>query len=629
MERFIIDPKNISPESIKQDFIDYLNTRLEALKWKGFFESSAGQLIVNFITGYAAFLIYHLTVGRREAYLTSAENRSSHIGIAQNLSYSVFRGRNATLDITMTAVEEPLIFRKWDIIGSVSDRDVIVLEDIIINTGFSGVVRAIIGSIGEEEILVDSNILKPFRFKSSNVSEDIELYFNNELITFTKQIKDLTDRKHVLISNPFGSVDLYYLNDQEPIYDTGDIFKIKFIRFVDLNFVLQDVQLFNSEVVSVVISSLTTMPEDNNAIKVNAPLYFETQFKIRGRNDFKKFFRTLDPSIIDTNGRDYSPSVVELSYVRDNLENFSITQKQAFLETLSSDLPFGVVAPFISNPERSEIGLNINISLKRSVLDPSNQVRQVLSAYEKKLQLLINYEELEEAISDLGFVRSIRISSDLKVRANTTFYQKRDFVVETLNCGEPKFEFFKHIRKSGSTEPLWPTVEGQTVVDGRIVWQARDDSTCQLPVWEANRDYQLGDRVIRTEPNGLLVFVCVKRENVSASALPTWDIELGAITNDRQLIWQTVEITGSPSLWQPNASYETGDTVLPFIDAEVAVQVVGYRSQSGVTPPVFPSSENIFFEDGEILWVSRNREGKNIRLDWNEYAIIKESVVLS
>lgn len=622
MERFIINPQSISPSEIKADLLAYLESKPDFLRWKDFLASSAGQIIIDYIVGYAAFLIYHITVARREAYLTHAENRSSHIAISQNLSYSTFRGRNPILNITFQAQNQPIIFTKWQEIGEVNETSILVLEDTIINTGDFAVVPCIIGNILEETILVDSNIKKPFRFRNSNVSNDIRLYQNNQELQFADRIKELTNNKHVLISNPFGAVDLYYLNDAEPFYSTGDTFRINYIELQDLEFDLTQVLIEPTGVANIELGPRYIAPESNEAIKVNAPLYFETQYQIRGRNDFKKIFKTLDPRLIQTNGRDYTPSVVELTYLKDTLKFYSDAEKLEFKEELESDLPYGSITSQISNPKRVDFAYDIRISLNRTTTDDIPQaLRNILSRYEKQFQIVIDKEEIENRINALPYIKATRVTDRLLTWAPNTFYRRVQFTVENQDCGEPKFEFLRHIRRSGTTEPLWPLEAGQRITDGRVVWEARDDKLCNLPAWTPNTSYQEGDLVKPTTPSEL-IFAVVGTLNLSSTGDPNWDMTEFSLTNDFELVWQAIEEDNITQLWQPAVNYEIGDVVLPFVDAPFAVQVVAYRSRSGSSFPVVPAAPNITFNDGDIVWITRDRDFFPTITNWNEYSFI-------
>jgi metal-sulfur cluster biosynthetic enzyme len=320
---------------------------------------------------------------------------------------------------------------------------------------------------------------------------------------------------------------------------------------------------------------------------------------------------------------------VELTYIRDNLSNFNEVEKQEFIDTLSRDRrnPYGTLLSIIRNPNRTRLGLNIQIKLNKTTSENiSSVIRSILAEYEEKLQRIIDFEEIENKIADLGYIKSVRVTNTLQVWAISTFYTRLDFTVETTGCAEPKFEFFRHLRRSADFEPIWPLIEGDRVQDGRVIWEARDERTCNLPAWEPEIDYQIGAKVIPTAGPGTLIYVCVKRENLSNTFEPVWNDAIGSITMDRELIWMAVEVSGTPSIWQAEYNYELGDTVYPTSSTDYALQVVGYRSRSGMTPPVWPIIGNIQFEDGDIRWMSRDRDRATVTLNWDEYTLINESL---
>ena len=624
MERFIVNKESISVEEIRQDLIDHIQAQPDFLRFKDFYESSAGKILINWIAGYAAYFIYHVVVGRREAYLTYAQNRSSNLAIAQNLSYSAFRGRNAVVSVLVEPTSSPVSLQKYQVIGNVQDQDLIVLDDAIINTGDSVRVNCVVGVLREEELLVDSDIKKPFRFRSSLVSDDIRLYQNGSELNFEEELKQLIQNDHVLISNPFGAVDLYYLNNVAPFYDAGDTFKIEFVRLQEISFDVSEIEIFDAEISSPELVSPFRQPEPIDELKINAPLYFETQFQIRGRNDFSKIFKFLDASIIDTGGTDAGPSVVELTYIRDDLTNFNQSERDSFVSQLEQDLPYGSITSKIRNPERGDSQLDINIVLSRSTNENIPAItRGIIQAYEKKLEVEVDKEQIESDISSLPYVKSCRVNDRLKLWEEDTYFSPVEFSVENFDCGEPKFQFFRHVRKSGNSEPTWPTNDGDQIWDNEILWEASDERTCNLDDWSSESNYFQGDKIKPENGPSDLVFICVATRNITGTSVPSFNTDLGDITKDANIKWQRVDIAGSYPAWQPEANYFIGDTI--EYDGNL-YQVVGFRSKTGGSQPVFPTVENIIFEDGQVQWISRNREARLFRMKWYEYCLIDEDI---
>lgn len=121
---------------------------------------------------------------------------------------------------------------------------------------------------------------------------------------------------------------------------------------------------------------------------------------------------------------------------------------------------------------------------------------------------------------------------------------------------------------SGSTEPAWPTMKGQTVQDGGVTWVCMIErasysvlsvamnyiknngklltvcsanptsyyQACNPPEWTAATSYSAGDVVRPTTRNGY-VYVCTA-EGTSGSSEPTWPVTVGATVTDGTVTWE-------------------------------------------------------------------------------------------
>ena len=134
MANFIISPYAISFDSIKNSLQSYIQSKPENETWKDFYVSGAGETIIEIAAALGAFYAYQFITNRRESYLSVAQNYSSVIGLAQNLGYSASRGENLQVSVNIVP-NQTITLPKWSIIGSYSEYDVVVTEDIILNQG--------------------------------------------------------------------------------------------------------------------------------------------------------------------------------------------------------------------------------------------------------------------------------------------------------------------------------------------------------------------------------------------------------------------------------------------------------------------------------------------------------------
>jgi len=97
----LIDPRSLSFEQIKEDLETYVASRSDAATWRDFFSSSAGTILIEMMAGMGAFLSFHATAARREAYLDTANLDTSIYNLAIMLGYPVNRLSCTKLVVTI------------------------------------------------------------------------------------------------------------------------------------------------------------------------------------------------------------------------------------------------------------------------------------------------------------------------------------------------------------------------------------------------------------------------------------------------------------------------------------------------------------------------------------------------
>jgi hypothetical protein len=621
---FIIDPASISFSESKANIETWLDTRPDALKWEDFFAASAGQTIIELLAGVSTFTAYQVITGRREAYLTYAENRSSAVAIANQLGYSVFRGANARVKLK---INPPITktYQKYEVIGSVLDYDLIVRETTIANAGVETEVECVIGFVKTESLTVNSNVLQSFRFTSSNVSEDFRLYLDGTELFPTTSLVDLINDEFVTLSNATGAFDLFYLNKGTLQYVTGSIYDLEYLELVNPEFTLTDVASNETGITSVEISKVYEEEEATREIKINAPLYNETKFVIKGRNDYEKIFTALSTDILSSSGRDYSPAVVQLSYVRENLNMFTETEKDAFQVELLKARPFGVQPTIITDPVQNNLALTVTVYLNENTNeDVLGLVDGILSSQEKLMGKTLDLFYIENQIERESYVKTARVVVDAPYWAADTFYQGTEFIQDPAN-NDILFSFAGHIRKSDALEPVWPTVVGDKITDGEIIWECREDYRQNFPQWSATTEYSEDDIVIPTILNGY-VYVAVATVNFSGLVEPSWPATLVETVDDNEIVWRVVNLVGAPAAWQAGTAYALGDIVVGTGGGTYAYQAVKYRSASSSVAPAWNYTPGFTTNDGKARWLARDLNKNTIEQNWNEYFLISKSV---
>lgn len=628
MSEFITDPNTINFQTAKDQINEYIQQKPEYARWKDFWESTAGDNIVSLIAGLQTYIGYQTIVGRREAYQRSAETRSANIAIASQQGYSVFRGRNTQITLTINT-STPTSYSKYQVIGQVKDLDLICLEDKVISANTPTELLCTFGEVKEETITVASSALTIFSFQSPNVSEDMSLYLNGTELAYSDRLLALFDNSYVAVSNPFGAVDIYYLNEAAPFYDTSDELKITYVEKNETSITANDVLSDEDGVTNVTISTLDQAVESLDSVKVNAPLYYETQYVVRARNDFRKIFRGLDTSFIDTAGRNYNYAQVELSYIKDDLTLLTEAEKTALSTQLESSLVYGVEPPYIVAPIKINVELNIQVNLKETTTaNITELVDNSVAEFEKKFRTNVDLFSIENVIERESYIKNARVEFNAPTRQNSTSYRRGNFVTPIVPTGYI-YEFYRHVRKSGAVEPTWPMTVGDQVIDNDVIWEVRDERTCNLNLWEANTIYERGQQVESSTVGYPYILVCVGTINNSSTIEPVWPETVGETIADGNLIWQCIELSGTPDAWQGSQNYFLGDIIVPTSANGFAYQAVDFRSGSDAVSPTWTTVTDTYTEDGGIEWITRPLDANILRPKWNEYTIVTKAITIN
>jgi len=409
----MIEQESVSFEAIEQDFLDYLSELPDTYKWKDQYEDSVGQTLIELLAGFGSFLGTRILLTRREAFLSTALLRSSVQGIAgSNLGYSVYRGRNPHVQLTVTA-SSPVTLNKFQSVGSYGQYDVVMATQQSLVVG-SNVVEVIIGDTKTSSQLIQTNDPTTFRFYDSGVSEDYFVDLNGNEVPVSSEYKDLLEDYYLAITNYLNSVDVSYLNDGSYNYSVGDTLTLHYVEkasigAVDLSSVMFDYGVVtDSELLYPDISA-----DSLDLIRIKAPMYHETQSMVRSKEDFKKLTTTLIEGGKDVNGRDVSPAVIELVYVKEDGSLMTEQEKDDLIEALDSYRLFGTCPPTIIDPTKVDIPLDVSVTLlpgsSQTVSNIEDTIDDSLDDYTKVLGASFDMTGLEYDIERLDGVKYARV----------------------------------------------------------------------------------------------------------------------------------------------------------------------------------------------------------------------------
>lgn len=652
MTNFIVDPSHISQEEILADLNLFIQSKPDAAAWRDYFAGGAGTTVTELIAGMGSFLAFQTIVARREAFLRYAQNRSSLIGHAQNRGYSIYRGLNPRIEITMIPTVTTTLTKHTDI-GSVKDTDLILLDDVMLVAGTPVTFVCTIGTVRTEEIVYTGNSGPAYmRFKQPLVSEDCIVKLNGSEVNVSKRLVDAETGSYVFQSNAVGSVDVFYLNSPAyPLITTGDVISIEYVTYNALQFVASDVKVDYDGVQLAVITQRIVAPETNIAIATNAPLYAETQYVVRAREDYLKILRLLNPSIIETGFSDISPMVVAMHYIKNDLVLLTADEKEVLINAVISARNLGLAPPEFVEPTRVPLTLICNAKFVTLTAGLDVAIKSICSNEGKLFARAMDFDHLENQVEDLPGIKVARFEvGTIPWTANMTVQHGQH--VNIGNGSNFVYRASEIQYRSAAVEPVWPTVVGDKVTDGRVVWECKyferqcDPFNPSLPLippratWAANTNYKK-DQIVIPTVLGIFEYVAVETLNKSGAIEPVWPERNGATTEsmigktkqDQDILWQAVPTIGTPTVWVPNKIYRKGDAVIATNQTAsdtvgVMFQAIGYLGTAGATSPVFPLTEFSSVADGNVVWYTVNKTSAPSKLRRHEFYVIEAEVNL-
>lgn len=641
---FVIDPSSLSQSSILTDLKNFVDTRPNAAAWQTFFESPVGVTLLQLMAGIEAYNTYNNIVGRREAFVQYAQNRSSIIGGAQYLGYSAFRGRNAIVTLTITPNFTGTI-NKFDVVGIVKSSELVSLETKTVNAGFSTTLKCVIGDLKSDVLKANSNDPALFRFTGNGtVSDDVRVLVDGDEVETSSRVLDLDSYKFVVQTNAVGSVDVFSTNEiSAPVrYDTNSEITLEWIELKSLEFETTDFTFNYGTISSIVTNSGYIAPEGDDQIRIKSRLQNEVQFVIRAREDQPKQFRQLDSTIIDATGEDVSAAIMRLYYLREDGLLFSESEKSSLIDAFERFRPHGMMPPMIGDPTRIPVKLKIDAVLYDNSGDPENDIRAISQSLASLLNGSINLQDLEqniEALPNIKIARPEFTGDDWQAQSS---YEKGTHVKSTIDNGRI-YQVGAILYFSDSVEPTWPFAEaGETILDGDLIWKsiAKDD-TAGINVWSASNAYKVGDQVKPSIANGFIYEVS-EVLNTSGAVEPTWSplagsnpTQLtGAKTIDGDIMWIARPLEGAPAVWSPSTVYKKGDVVIATNDIAsdtvgVMFQAFAYLGTSDLSQPAWPLTLALTVVDNNILWVCQSPMQSELSAGVGEYFTIEETITVS
>jgi hypothetical protein len=357
-------------------------------------------------------------------------------------------------------------------------------------------------------------------------------------------------------------------------YNTGSTLQLTYVELEDLTYsadsLALDVGTINSYSVENTFQDIESLKE----IKKNAPLYNETRYVIRGREDYRKIFQMLMTNCVDTNGFDPIPAVVELSYVKDHTNKVWMpnTYYESGTEVLSSDNN-----GYVYKAMTSGYSVSMKVGLSGSITPEWIKLGTNVNSEEDymNIPIVVDYQLIWKA-----FPISTLTTTPINWSKNT------EFTLGTkINIGNP-YVYFEVVQCN--TQPIWPTNIGQSVTDNAVIWSCVDTiyfDGYDSELWKQDHIFELNTFVTPVVDNGYF-YKCVK-SGKSSSYEPEWTCVICNKIIDNEVEWEC---------------YDKVDAV-KYIKNNAITSLVKYR-QYGVSEPIIEDPKLIM--QGVTIKVTTN-----------------------
>lgn len=639
MANYIISPYAISYNSIKNALESYINDKSVSQvldTWSDFYVSGAGQTVVELDAAIGAFYAFHFIIGRRESYLPTAQNYNSVLGGAESLGYNASRGKNLHVSIKIKPIVTQTL-AKWTVLGSFDEYQIILWEDTILTKGEEITLHCVVGNSAAQSFNILNSELQQFTFTAENTTDDCRLVLNDTEVPVSSELKDAMNDNYLMLSNSYGSVDVFYLNRGLYNYNTGDVLYLHYIERNNLKFESIDpdnVDIDYGDLLELTLISERRDKQDKESIRIGASIYHETNNVVRARKDYAKYLlQENDLNLLDTNDLDINPGLIALTYLKEYENGTNLMtqdQKDNFLNTIMKVCPDGVADAFIEDPVPVIRHLNIQLWQKTGEVIPANvadYIEEILDAYRNKLAVKVTLEDIENELEKIPGVKIARVDIGIKEYLTNTKYKLYDIIeVENVETGNElqtwRLICSKIKTLSGSESPDWGSTMGTNVYDGDLVWKRNDNYIDAIPNrWKAEEPYDIYNNIAvgydiyphcttRTEPVwGPTTLV---DGNVTFNKVKTYDYVLNH--------------------WEENKAFELDECVTISAGDKYAVcRAKKLLSNSGLTAPDWASaSVDDYVYDNAITWITLN-EGYNSELEYNtgtDIGILKDNQIL-
>lgn len=643
-----INLQSLSLTSAFNSIVNFFRSQSNNSKWKDMTQGAEGTFLVRLLANIFSTLSYRIVAQAREIFLSTAALRSSNIGLSVNLGYSTFRGSNLKRKVRLLPTGNYTI-PKLAVVGTYdSDHDILALNEYSLIEGEAIDLDVVVGKVKEETFTAGTSAIKCFSLFTTGISEDYTLYLDSLEVPTTKVIKDMTDDKYLVRTNPYSSVDIMYLNTYSGakyVYGTGSEITIRYVELENVSPVPFTDSMFVNYGTLLDTTNISTYipPESVEQMKINAPLDHETQNLIRSKQDYANRLKQIIPSMVDANYEPLTPTYTLISGLKSDFTLVTEDERETMSELLKEERFFGTPLPDVTHPRREVANLQISLALSnkyKNIADINLDVENILAGnYDSRLGSTFNTYDLERKIEALSYVKYARVGHVINDRVADRNYQ----VGYILNYGDQNYIVSKILGMSGTSTPNWnipitPMANidtGLETQDGSIIWRAYkllpNMPQTNTFTWQPNMQFGIGDYVYDTSNAPGYMFKCV--DLIKSSGFTELDLtyaEVGQFFVDGSIVWVSKDRSDTYNLWSSSTNYRLGQSVNVSSNSNISLECISYTGTAGTDQEIsFELSEYEVLSEGDVTLETGELGGYFVVAGNKEYYFRKNDIIVA
>jgi hypothetical protein len=233
----MLNLESLSITSVFNSIVNFFRSNENNTKWRDISRGSEASFLIRLLSNVFSAVSYRVVAQSRENFLSTAALPSSNIGLSIMDGYSVFRGRNLRRKIKILANGD-YVFPKFSTIGNYNgEYTIVTANDVSLENGEVAEIEVIVGNVKEQTITTGTSAVKIFSLFTTGISEDFSLFLDSKEVPVTNVIRDLYNDKYLVRTNPYGSVDVSYLNTfgtAKYKYGTGTEITIRYVELANV-----------------------------------------------------------------------------------------------------------------------------------------------------------------------------------------------------------------------------------------------------------------------------------------------------------------------------------------------------------------------------------------------------------